>query len=64
MSLIGRKIKHKFFERDSNSFIWYSGTIVGYLEQDKTHCINYEGDSENWNFHLALGLILEDLIIM
>lgn len=63
-SLIGRKVMHRFLEAADGTSTWYSGTVLDYSQCDKTHCLTYEGESENCDFDLTLDLILGDLIIL
>ena len=62
-SLVGKKIKHRFLEETGGS-TWYFGTVIDYSEQEKTHCLKYEEDSEHYQFDLTIDLILGDLIIL
>ena len=55
-SLIGRQVKHRFIEGDC--FAWYSGEVIDYLQEEKTHCLIYEGESECCYFDLTVYLIL------
>ena len=63
ISLIGRKVKHRFEEEVDKTPTWYSGTIIEYSHEQKTHCLVYEGDSELYHFHLEVDLLLGDLIM-
>jgi hypothetical protein len=63
-SLIGRKVKQRFLDEVGGTPTWYSGTIIDYSHQEKTHCLTFEGESEHCHFDLTLDLILGDLIVL
>ena len=60
-SLIGRKVMHRFVDRTPT---WYSGTIIEYSHEQKTHCLIYEGDPEQYHFHIGVDLLLGDLMVV
>ena len=63
-SLVGRNVKHRFLDETANTLTWYTGTVVEYSCQDKTHCLKYDGESEYCHFDLIIDMILGDLIIL
>ena len=63
-SLIGRKVKQRFLDEVGGTPTWYSGTVIDYSHQEKTHCLTYEGESEHCHFDLTLDLLLGDLIVV
>ena len=52
-SLIGRKVMHRFVEEEDRTPTWYSGTIIEYSHEQKNHCLIYEGDPEQYHFHMS-----------
>ena len=62
--MIGRKVKQRFLDEVDGTATWYSGTVIGYSHEEKTHCLMYEGESEHFNFDLILDLLLGDFIIL
>ena len=57
-SLVGKIIE------ETGGSTWYFGTVIDYSEQEKTHCLKYEEDSEHYQFDLTIDLILGDLILL
>ena len=66
MKLIGKSIKQKFLNDDEvpDSFTWYVGQVLNYCNQDKTHCIKYEGEDKVYSYDLTLDFILGDIILI
>ena len=50
-------IKHKFKDEDSGDLMWYHRTVIGYSNEEKTHCITYEGDDEQYYYDIILDLL-------
>ena len=63
LSLVGKKVKHKFLEDDETP-TWYLGRVLSYSSEEKTHCMKYDGEDETYDFHLTLDMILGELIIL
>jgi len=63
-TLVGKQIKHKFKDEDSDDLLWYCGTILAYSHQEKTHCIIYEGENEQYHYDITLDLLNGDLVIL
>ena len=63
ITLVGKQIRQKFKEEDSGALVWYHGTIIEYSDKEKTHCIIYDGDDEQYNYDLILDLLIGDLVI-
>ena len=63
-SLIGRQVKQRFLDGEDGSSNWYLGTVMDYSPEEKTHCLTYEGESEECHFDLTIDLLLGDLIIV
>ena len=63
INLVGERIKHKFKDEDSGDLVWYHGTVIGYSNEEKTHCITYEGDDEQYYYDIILDLLIGDLVI-
>ena len=49
-TLVGKKIKQKFRDEDSGGLLWYCGMIMDYSDNEKTHCIKYDGDDELYHY--------------
>ena len=47
--LIGKRIKHKLKDEGSGDLQWYYGAILGYLDEEKTHCIAYKGEDDQYH---------------
>lgn len=60
--LVSKKVNHRFIEDDSSN--WYIGKIIEYLQQEKTHCVSYDGESEHYFLNLTLDLILGNIIVL
>ena len=63
-SLIGRQVKQRFLDGENGNSTWYLGTVKNYSYEDKTHCLTYEGESEDCNFDLTLDFLLGDLLVV
>ena len=63
ITLVGKQIKQKFIDEDSGALVWYHGTVMNYLDEEKTHCITYEGDDEQYHYDL-MDLLIGDLVIL
>ena len=56
VTLVGKRIQQKFKEEDSGA--------INYSDKEKTHCIIYEGDDEQYNYDLILDLLIGDLVVL
>ena len=64
MSLVGKRIKHKFKDEDSGDLQWYYGTILDYSDEEKTYCIAYKGEDDQYHYDLILDLLIGDLVVL
>lgn len=64
ISLIGQRVKQRFLDGEATcTSTWYWGTVKDYSPKEMTHCLMYEGDTEEYHFDLTIDLLLGDLII-
>lgn len=55
-SLIGRRIRHRFVDEESNTSNWCVGTVTDYSFQSRSHTLTYE-ESPLYEFDITLDLI-------
>ena len=61
--LIGKRVQHRFLDEEGGT-TWYSGTITGYLPNQKTHRVEYDEESGHYDFDLILDLLVGDLCVV
>ena len=47
--LIGKRINHKFTDEGSGDLQWYYGIMLGCLDEEKTYCIAYKGEDDQYH---------------
>lgn len=62
-TLVGRQISHKFELEETNEMKWYTGSVVDYDYDTKTHKVLYDGEENYYYFDLTMDIINGDLII-
>ena len=62
-TLVGKQVKHKFKDEDTDEEQWYSGIVIDYNTVTKLHEISYNGEVEHCHFDLMQDLIAGDLIV-
>lgn len=63
-TLVGKRIRHKFLDVDTNTFQWYDGTIIKYDSLEKQHEVKYENETEQYKFDLILDILCGDLEVL
>ena len=64
MSLVGKQIKQKFKDEDSDDLQWYYGTILDHSDEKKTYCIVYKGEDNQYHYDLILDLLIRSLAVL
>ena len=64
ISMVGKKIHHRFEIDNTGEVEWYYGTIISYDATTKTHEIQYEGEEENSYFDLTIDLLNGDIRVL
>ena len=63
LTLVGKKVNHKFELEDTHLEKWYSGTVVDYNPVSKLHTIKYDGEEDHCQFDITMDYILGDLVV-
>ncbi len=63
-TLVGKRIRHKFLDVDTNTFKWYDGTIIEYNPLEKQHEVKYENETDLYKFDLILDILTGDLEVL
>ena len=63
LTLVGKRINHKFELEDTHLEKWYSGTVVDYDPVTKLHTIMYDGEEDHCQFDIIVDYILGDLVV-
>ena len=42
----------------------YYGTILDYSDKEKTYCVAYKGEDEEYHYDLILDLLIGDLVVL
>ena len=63
LTLIGKRVNHKFELEDTHLEKWYSGIVVDYDPVSKLHTIQYDGEEDQCKFDVIIDIILGDLVV-
>lgn len=63
-TMVGKRIRHKFLDADTNTFQWYDGTILEYDPLEKKHEVKYENETDQYKFDLILDILSGDLEVL
>lgn len=63
LTLVGKRVNHKFELEDTHLEKWYSGTVVDYDPVSKLHTIKYDGEEDHCQFDITVDYILGDLVV-
>ena len=62
--LVGRKVSHRFYDRQNKKYKWYEGLVIGYNKEDHEHEVVYENEEEHCHFNLLIDYATGDLKIL
>ena len=60
-SLVGRSISHKFFVKEKQDYIWFTGRVLDFDESNSKYTVQYENEEEPCHFPLEVDWALGDL---
>ena len=63
LTLVGKRINHKFELKDTHLEKRYSGTVVDYDPVTKLYTIMYDGEEDHCQFDIIVDYILGDLVV-
>ena len=60
-SLVGRSISHKFFVKEKQEYIWFTGRVLDFDVSNGKYTVLYENEEEPCHFALEVDWALGDL---
>ena len=64
ITLVGKRMQHKFLDPQNNTFQWYNGTIINYDPVEKKHVVEYDDEPDQHNYDLILDILSGDLVVV
>ena len=60
-SLVGRSISHRFWVKEKQEYIWFTGRVLDFDESSGKYTVQYENEEEPCHFALEVDWALGDL---